>query len=246
MLAGAVALAAGRFQPLVRLEPELVVAGRTGRPGEAVRYADVLTLAEAWRFARRVEARVARVAPRYDQLGDDCDFLTLAGDWPYRYDDESRRGPPTASSARRPDRPHARGGRTPGARRSRRRWAFTGRLLGDPAASVARAMGALFLQPEPRRCCGTPTSAGRPGPSIRDGPGGRSPRPGLGRPSGVYHAAGHGANLANWHRVMDPVNRFGLIWINSSGGPSEFSIAGGPGRPADLPGGLPVGGRDDP
>ena len=37
--------------------------------------------------------------------------------------------------------------RSQGLDASRRRWAYAGRLLGDPAASVARAMGALFLQP---------------------------------------------------------------------------------------------------
>ena len=37
--------------------------------------------------------------------------------------------------------------RGPGSIKTRRRWAYTGRLLGDPAESVARAMGALFLQP---------------------------------------------------------------------------------------------------
>jgi hypothetical protein len=40
---------------------------------------------------------------------------------------------------------------------------------------------------------------------------------------------------------MDPSNRFGLIWVNSSGGdPNHFSIIGGPGRPADVPGGCPA------
>ena len=35
------------------------------------------------------------------------------------------------------------------------------------------------------------------------------------------------------------MNRFGFIWLNSSGTPKEFSITGGPGRPADVPGGFP-------
>ena len=40
--------------------------------------------------------------------------------------------------------------------------------------------------------------------------------------------------------MMDPSNRFGLIWLNSSGGPAHFAIGGGPGRPADVPGGCPA------
>ncbi len=56
----------------------------------------------------------------------------------------------------------------------------------------------------------------------------------------VFMAAGEQATLASWQRVMDPSNRFGLIWLNSSGSPTDFSIVGGPGRPADIPGGCPA------
>jgi hypothetical protein len=39
---------------------------------------------------------------------------------------------------------------------------------------------------------------------------------------------------------MDPWNRFGLIWVNTWGYPTEFAIAGGTGTPADLAGGCPA------
>jgi hypothetical protein len=240
MLAGAVALAAGRFQPLVRLEPALWGLDGSGaeRP---VRYGDVLTLAEAWRFARRLEGQVAGVTPHYDHLGDDCDFLTIAGDWPYRYDNEAEAAPARGIQALDDligrslvGEPEA-----PGLSSSRRRWAFAGRLLGDPAASVARAMGALFLAPEaallwdayPRK---DPRSEYAIAPALGFLGASRSLR------GGIAYAAVPESSLANWARVMDPYNRFGLIWVNSTGGPSDFSIAGGPGRPADLPGGRPA------
>ncbi len=149
MLAGAVGLAAGRFQAMVRLEPAMWSLNEPDDMGRVYRFGDVLTLAQAWRFAQRIEGRVASVAPHYDQLGDDCDFLTIAGDWPYRYDNDAERGPARGILALddlvgrdlqgKPD--------AQGLNASRRRWAYAGRLLGDPAASVARAMGALFLQP---------------------------------------------------------------------------------------------------
>ena len=60
------------------------------------------------------------------------------------------------------------------------------------------------------------------------GPSGPNPR-------AVMHRAGRLADLASWHRAVEPVNRFGLILLNSSGGPRFFAIAGGPGRAADLP-----------
>ncbi len=240
MLAGAVALAAGRFEPLVRLEPGLW--GLDGSGGEGpVRYGDVLTLSQAWQFARRVEGQVAAVAPRYDRLGDDCDFLTIAGDWPYRYDDQAEAAPARGIHALDDligrslvGEPDARG-----LNESRRRWAFAGRLLGDPAASVARAMGALFLAPDAALLWDTyeasdPRSAYTVAPAVSF----------LGRArlirGVILYGAGREANLANWHRVMDPWNRFGLIWVNSTGGPSDFSIAGGPGRPADVPWGSPA------
>ena len=63
MLAGAVALAAGRFQPLVRLDP--VTGDRileSLRVGSRVKsFQDVLSLAEARRFARLIEATAATI-----------------------------------------------------------------------------------------------------------------------------------------------------------------------------------------
>jgi hypothetical protein len=240
MLAGAVALAAGRFQPLVRLEPELgeLDDGGGGRP---VRYGDVLTLPQAWRFARHVEARVAIAAPRYDQLGDDCDFLTIAADWPYRYDDRAEASPARGIQCLDDliGRVLVGGPGAEGLNDSRRRWAFAGRLMGDPAASVARAMGALFLAPDNALLWdtyerGSSHAEYTAGPAVN-----LLAQGGLVRRS-IVHAAGQGANLTGWHRVMEPSNRFGLIWINSTGGRADFSIVGGPGRPADVPGGCPA------
>ena len=46
--------------------------------------------------------------------------------------------------------------------------------------------------------------------------------------------------LANWHRAVDPVNRFSMVMFNSSGGPEMFAISGGVGRPSDIPRGMPA------
>ena len=241
MLAGAVALAAGRFQPLVRLEPSMWSLEETRDAGRVYRSGDVLTLPQALRFARRLEARVASVAPRYDQLGDDCDFLTIAGDWPYRYTNDVERGSVRGIHAlddligrNLEGEPDAQG-----LNASRRRWAYTGRLLGDPAASVARAMGALFLRPATALMWDTYNLVGPRSEYSLVPMADQLSRPSTG-PIGVHFRAGPRADLTSWHRVVDPMNRFGFVWINSSGTPSEFSIPGGPGRPADLPGGLPA------
>ena len=110
MLAGAVALAAGRFQPLLRLDSEK-------------RFADVLSTDEVDAFARAVDRQGRPSVPRPTTgLGDDCDFLTIAGDWPYRYRDA--KGEPTRSTTG-----------SAGRSGTDERWAFAGRLLGDAGAS---------------------------------------------------------------------------------------------------------------
>jgi len=201
---------------------------------------DVLSLEDAWQFVKRIEAQVAAAVPHYDQLGDDCDFLTLAGDWPYRYNVEQANGPARGIYVlddligRRLD-PDGEGWLN----RARRRWAYAGRLLGDPASSVARAMAALFLQPKSALLWNT-YDGGVPWSDYdMSRAAGRLRRDLLGTEA-VEHRAGRRADLASWHRMFNPVNRYGLVFVNSSGVPRRFAIEGGPGRPADLPRGLPV------
>jgi hypothetical protein len=241
MLAGAVALAAGRFQAMVRLEPSMWSLNDPDDPGHAYRFSDVLTLEQAWRFAQRIESRVASVTPHYDQLGDDCDFLTIAGDWPYRYDNDAERG--AARGIQSLDdligreligKPDAQGFNA-----SRRRWAYAGRLLGDPAASVARAMGALFLQPSAALFWDT-YNAEVPWSAYSLVAAADQLRRAWTGTNEVSLRASPRADLVSWHRTIDPLNHFGFVWINSSGSPRSFTIPGGPGRPADVPGGFPA------
>lgn len=168
MLAGAVALAAGRFQPLVRLDP----ITRYSSPGESSvgsrfeSFRDVLSLVEARGFARLIEARAATITGAYDRLGDHCDFLTLAGDWPYRYSNDAEGGVVRGEHALDDLIGRLLETNERGLARSRSRWAFTGRLLGNPAASVYRAMCSLFLQPDTALLWDT-YSGGRIGSDFR-------------------------------------------------------------------------------
>jgi len=208
-LAGAAALAAGRLQPLVRWDPPR-------------RRADVLPADEADRLATDLEAKVAAAAPRYNRLGDDCDFLTLAGDYPDRYLSRIKQFPGPAAFddlvGRAPD--------------GVRRWAFAGRLGGDPAASVYRAMCSLFLRPhsallfngydeasEPWKAYAMPAAADR-----------------LGRELKVTHRSGPaGAGVAAWHKAFGAVGGFDLALINTSGSPAAFTIQGQQGHTGDVP-----------
>ena len=54
------------------------------------------------------------------------------------------------------------------------------------------------------------------------------------------HRSGERASLAGWHQAFDPVNRFGLVMINTPRRPDRFHITGGTGGPADVPQSVPA------
>ena len=182
---------------------------------------------------RALPAAVAK----YDQLGDDCDFLTLAGDWPYRYQVEAGEYPARGIYALDDliGRTLVGGPSLGGIEKSRRRWAYAGRIIGDPAASVARAMGALFLHPRSALLWNT-YGRGTTWSTYNM----KSASAQLSRvlPGPIEHAEGPQSDLEHWHATFAPLNRFGLLLINTTGGPGMFSIAGGPGRPGDVPRGV--------
>jgi hypothetical protein len=211
MLAGAVALAAGRFQPLIRGE----IAGS---------FADVPSAEEALSLTRSLEARVAGAIPSYGTLGDDCDFLTLAGDWPYRY--QTVNGPAAFDDL------VGRWDGVPG----RPRWAFTGRLLGDTTASVYRAMCSLFLQPDAALLLNTYTDPSPPWSTYAMAGAADALQP----IAPVTVREGGQASLNDWSRLFDPINRFGLVLINTHGTPTQFHLRGGPGQTDDVPPSVPA------
>ncbi|MBV8487637.1 MAG: hypothetical protein JO161_05115, partial [Planctomycetaceae bacterium] len=239
-LAGAVALAAGRFQPLVRLAPLSLVGGSWGASWsvQTKRLDDLLSLAEARAFAQRIDALAGAVAGPHDRLGDACDFLTLAGDWPYRYANDAEGGIIRGEQAIDDLIGRLLQTDETSLAQSRSRWAFAGRLVGTPASCVYRAMCALFLQPTDMVLWNTYDTKGVQG-WYRMTEAVRALQ--LIRPqaSSPIHRAGEEASLAAWHQLFDPVRPFGLFMVNSSGGPRQFSIAGGVGYPADLPRGYP-------
>jgi hypothetical protein len=213
-LAGAVALAAGHIEALAPWD-----LAKTGR--------DTLSRREAIEAAGAVEARVAALFPDYANLGDDCDFVTLAGDWPDRYTVED--GPAPGVYAL--DDLLGRTGP------SARRYAFVGRLTGGPAQSVYQAMCSLFLQPESALLF---NGYGQSEPPWSDFDQGTATER-LGKLMPVESRAGpRRANLAGWRAATDPINAHGLVLQNSSGGPARFSVRGGEGRAQDVPSSVPA------
>lgn len=210
-LAGAVALAAGRFQPLARFSAPH-------------RYADILPFDRGERFCRDVEAEVGARWAEYGGLGDDCDFLTLAGDWAYRL-----RG--ADGQVESLDDRVGRSARTG------ERWAFAGRLSGDAGGAVDRAMCSLFLRPEAALTFNGYSEAEPPWSSY-------ATRLAAVRFSAVVPTVDVSgparATVAGWHKTFDPSSPYGLLWVNSHGSPTVFHLAGSePASPADIPRGTP-------
>jgi hypothetical protein len=56
----------------------------------------------------------------------------------------------------------------------------------------------------------------------------------------VTHRAGDRADLAGWFRAFDPMNRFGLVLINTQGGPAQFQLVNGSGQTGDIPPSVPA------
>jgi len=220
MLAGAVALAAGRFQPLLRWEP-----GRTAKeaPNEDV----------AVELAGQVEELARSVTTDYDRLGDGLDFITLAGDTPWKYDAKRLAAQPGTASFDDLVGRDLVGRSGP----LRRRWAYAGRLTGDAAASAYRAMCSLFLRPRTALLFNGYSETG-------DGWKDYAMRTAATRLKADLQvkqvAAPAGADLAAWHAAFDPLNRAGLVLINSSGNPDTFNVPGGPGHAADVPPTMPA------
>jgi hypothetical protein len=241
MLAGAVALAAGHFQRLVRLELRTPTSINRPKAAGPAGFHDVLSLPAAWNLAHEIENCVAASVSAYDQLGDHCDFVTLAGDWPFRYEVKAGTTPEAGIYAVDDliGRKLIGGPDLRGLDRSRQRWAYAGRLLGDPAASVARAMASLFLPPRSMLLWNT-YAGGNPWDLYTMTSSAGLLQRALPRGSAIVHRAGRNANLASWHLAVAPGNRYDVIWFNSSGGPDHFSMTGGPGRPGDVPRGLPT------
>jgi hypothetical protein len=209
-LAGAVALAAGRFQPLLRWETKK-------------KFADDLTTEEAGAVARELEGVVAARIPDHDKLGDGCDFVTLAGDYPYRYLAGGQRSALDDLVLRSSE--------------GQRRWAYAGRLMGGPVASVYRAMCSLFLTPKSAVACNTYADTDRPWSDYAM----TDATQRLVRLLPTQHLHGPGASLAGWHQNFDPVNRQDLALINTHGGPTTFHLpAGAGGHTSDIPESLPV------
>lgn len=207
---GGLALAAGRFHLPLELPASETHTQRV--PYErAIELRDTL----------REQLDLAEVG--YSERFDELDFITVANDWPFAYGapgDDAHPGAYTLDDllARRDDQ---------------RRWGWVGRFMGGSTHSVYMAMGALFLQPESGRFW----SRYDPGNKVF---GAFDPAAALAEfeqrfPVEVIRHPD--ATLERWRAETWPAgNRFGFLYVNSSGGARSWSMSGAGATHLDVPG----------
>jgi len=214
-LAGAVGLAAGHGEILVSMPKH--AAG-----------AHVLSCADMASLRRRLAEAIAQWGYRFNELGDDIDFVTVPGDVPYRY----RVAAGIQPGAYAFDDALARN-------ENERPWGYVGRLIGGPAQCVYAAMCSLFLQP--RNALLFNTYGGRKGTIWKQYGMARAAKALQGRAGySCRLVEGKGSTLSTWHSLTRPENRAGLVFVNSSGGRANWSVAGGGGTSDDIPPSVPA------
>jgi hypothetical protein len=204
-LPGLVALAAGRFQPLIRLDT-------------TKSFADMLSPEDLKVFLESISEALLKSARDYAKLGDDCDFITLAGDYPYRY--SSPRGVMAIDD---------RIGRNEA---TMERWAFTGRLMGDARYSVYAAMCSLFLQPKSVTFFNGYPENSAPWNGYRQQPAAEKLRSII--PAQKLFSGPARGGIDGWHTAFDSINKSGLLYINTKGSPRIFDLTTGPAHACDI------------
>ncbi|HYE06813.1 MAG TPA: hypothetical protein VEL07_14950 [Planctomycetota bacterium] len=217
-VAGAVALAAGRFQDLVEV-PLATFDDNGPRPSRPTDH-----------IPRRMADDLARAVRRgLEDNGAWSDerwtYATLAGDYPFRFTGAvyERWGNTFALDDYLGRDEH-------GVRR-----AVIGRVQGPRERALYQAMCSLFLQPDSALLFNTYGSGrgvfGRYHMGFAEQAWGERLR--------ITHLKDGAADVRSFRRATHPWNSHPLILINSSGGGWEWSVAGGGGTSEDFPVGVP-------
>ena len=213
-MAGALALAAGRFQGLEILQRTTV--GNEGHIGAEEHYLDL-------KRALILRDKVNEGLKRWGlPEGDRWAYVTIAGKYPYRYSGDSDNWGGTYATEDMLGRAE-----------DSLRIAVCGRLMGDNARSSYQAMCSLFLQPESAFLFNTyGTNPHNEWGQFNMNLAETLLKERLKLP--LVHLHDEGANLDTFRAHEIPWNRDGLVCINSSGWPDHWSVAGGDGTTDDF------------
>lgn len=226
--AGGLALALGRGQPVHTIEMNMGHRAVVD-----------------FKISADLNHRVMKAANNWNLVQAGSLFgVTLAGDYPYRYRLVLPLNAATEPSGRNRGQPNHQllavddllGRIRYGDMDQPIRFAVVGRLIGDQTQSVYQAMCSLFVQPEQMLWVDTYAERGQgswgdfrlePAVQLMD----------VRMHCDLLTATQ--ATVREFRLRTRPVNPYGLIWINSSGGPKHWEIKGGGGT-ADFPLGVPT------
>jgi tetratricopeptide (TPR) repeat protein len=161
----------------------------------------------------------------YKGLLDGIDYVTIAGDFPYAYDYKQTTSPGRYAL----DDALCRN-------EQNKRNAYVGRLIGDFNESIYQAMCAIFLQPEDVLFFNAYDDKGTWLNYRTDVPAGMM--------SGAFNVTNIDkgeATLTRWQILNEEKgNIYDLIFINSSGGPTDWNLAGSQAKVEDIPESVPA------
>lgn len=203
----AVALAADRGQPLVFLE------GDFGKPN------DTLYLEDWWNLKAEVERVVENTGYAYSNLGDPIDTVTIVRQMAVKYQSPRRRNEQLSV--------------TDGLARQENgeRWAVVGWIFGSPARAVYQAMCAIFLDPKTVMLYDGYPKSGTWQKYQMNSVARQLRQFGM----NVQLVQRPEAGVEKWRSLATQEWEFDLIFVNSSGSPETFNVAGGDAFVSDIP-----------
>ncbi len=203
----AVALAADRGQPLVFLE------GDFGKPN------DTLAPEDWWNLKAEVERVVENTGYPYSNLGDAIDTITIVRQMAVKYQSPRRSNEQLSV--------------TDGLARQENgdRWAVVGWIFGSPARAVYQAMCSIFLDPKTAMLYDGYAKSGTWQKYEMNSAARQLRQFGI----NVQLVQRPEAGLEKWRSLAAREWEFDLIFVNSSGSPETFNVAGGDALVPDIP-----------
>lgn len=161
----------------------------------------------------------------YKGLLDGIDYITIAGDFPYAYDYKQTTSPGRYALDDALCRDE-----------QNKRNAYVGRLIGDFNESIYQGMCAIFLQPEDILFFNAYDDKGTWLNYRTDYPAGM-----LSASFNVTNIDKGEATLTRWQILNEEKgNIYDLVFVNSSGGPSDWNLTGSQAKVEDIPESVPA------
>jgi hypothetical protein len=213
-LLGGIAIAAGRFQVPIVFETEK-------------KHNAKVSFDEKESYRKRLRDAAEKLGIAYEERFDELDLITVANDMPFGYtqkDSEMHGGGYTIDDAIARNDEH-------------QRWAWIGRLAGGAERSVYMAMCSLFLQPDRGLFFSRYNSKGTGGFAAFDPSDAPETLAGYFESDVIRHPD---ATLERWRAHQWPLgNRYGYVFVNSSGGATGWSTSKGGATQFDIPDSVP-------